>query len=116
MIAHLSNNLRLDLIYTYKCFAMLTHNSYFDDNVQSIGFERNGLRATIGVIVPGEYHFNTAAAERITVVSGQLRAKPDGGEWTTHPTGSYFEIVANSRFDITPVGGPAAYLCEYLGV
>lgn len=94
---------------------MLKHNTYFDGKVQSVGFDRNGLKATVGVIAPGEYHFNTGAAERMTVVSGALRAKVPGGEWTSYPTGSYFEVPANSGFDVAAVGGPAAYLCEFLG-
>jgi purine/pyrimidine-nucleoside phosphorylase len=32
---------------------MLKHNAYFDGKVQSIGFERNGRRATAGVIDAG---------------------------------------------------------------
>ena len=94
---------------------MLKHNSYFNGSVQSIGFERHGLRATVGVIASGEqHHFNTAAAERMTVVSGLLRANL-GGAWSSFPAGTYFEVVANSGFDVQAVGGPAAYLCEFLG-
>ena len=59
--------------------AALKHNSYFDGNVQSVGFERNGRRATVGVIAPGSYHFGTEAPERMTVISGELAVKPDGG-------------------------------------
>ena len=94
---------------------MLTHNTYFNANVQSIGFTRNGLKATVGVIAPGEYHFGTKAAERMTVTSGHLRAKPDGGAWVDYPSGTSFEVAANSGFDVQAVGGPAAYLCEFLG-
>ena len=93
---------------------MLKHNSYFDGQVQSVGFERNGLRATVGVIAPGEYRFNTGAAERMTVVSGGLSAKLAGGEWHHYPTGTAFEIATNSHFDVRAEGGPAAYLCEFL--
>lgn len=93
---------------------MLTHNKYFNDNVQSIGFARNGLKATVGVIAPGEYHFGTKAPERMTVVSGTLKANVANGGWVTYPAGTAFEIGANSGFDVAPVGGPAAYLCEFL--
>ncbi|GAC1626116.1 MAG: pyrimidine/purine nucleoside phosphorylase [Nevskia sp.] len=93
---------------------MLKHNSYFEGGVQSIGFERNGLRATVGVIAPGEYHFNTAAAERMTVTSGCLQADLGQG-WTTYAAGTSFEIAAHGGFDVRAVGGPAAYLCEFLG-
>lgn len=92
----------------------MKHNTYFDGRVQSIGFERNGFRATVGVIDPGEYHFSTGAAERMTVTSGELRAKLPNGEWKSYPAGTYFEVPANSGFDVQAVGGPAAYLCEFL--
>jgi len=96
---------------------MLKHNTYFDARVQSIAFERNGQKATVGVIVPGEYRFNTAAAERMSVISGQLRARigASTGEWLNFPAGTNFEVPANSGFDVQAVGGPAAYLCEFLG-
>lgn len=94
---------------------MLKHNTYFEGAVQSIGFERNGLRATVGVIAPGEYRFNTAAAERMTVTSGELRARVNGAEWHRYPAGTAFEVPANTGFDVQAVGGPAAYLCEFLG-
>ena len=93
---------------------MLKHNTYFDDRVQSVGFERNGQRATVGVIAPGEYRFNTAAAERMSVVSGQLRAKIGTTEWQNFPAGTQFEVPANSSFEVQAVDGPAAYLCEFL--
>ncbi|MGD9842187.1 MAG: pyrimidine/purine nucleoside phosphorylase [Steroidobacteraceae bacterium] len=94
---------------------MLQHNSYFDGGVQSLAFERNGLRASIGVITPGEYHFGTGSAERMTVTSGLLRVKLAGAEWQNYSAGTVFEIAANSGFEVQAVGGPAAYLCEYLG-
>jgi len=94
---------------------MLTHNTYFDGRVQSIGFTRNGVKATAGVIAPGSYHFGTKAPERMTVTSGALRAKLDGVlEWANYPAGTSFEVPANSGFDVEAVGGPAAYLCEFL--
>lgn len=93
----------------------LGHNTYFNGNVQSIGFTRNGLKATAGVMEQGEYHFGTKAPERMTVTSGHLRAKLDGGVWVDYPAGTSFEVGANSGFDVAAVGGPAAYLCEFLG-
>jgi len=93
---------------------VLKHNTYFDGNVQSVGFERNGLRATVGVIAPGVYHFNTAAAERMSVTSGQLMVKLANGDWQSFPAGTYFEVPANGGFDVKAVGGAAAYLCEFL--
>jgi uncharacterized protein YaiE (UPF0345 family) len=98
----------------FRSHLVLKHNTYFDGKVQSVGFERNGLKATVGVIAPGEYHFNTGAAERMTVTSGLLLAKLPGGDWQTFPAGTYFEVPANSGFDVKATGGVAAYLCEFL--
>lgn len=91
----------------------LKHNSYFDGGVQSIGFERLGRRATVGVIAPGEYHFDTSAPERMTVVSGELAVRLGGGDWRTFPAGTVFEIAGQSGFDVR-ASGPSAYLCEFL--
>ena len=90
---------------------MLTANEYFDGNVRSIGFERHGQRQTVGVIDAGEFHFGTDAPERVTVVSGALRIKPDGSDaWTTYPQGTTFEVAGDSGFDVR-AAGPSAYLC-----
>ena len=93
---------------------MLKHNSYFDNAVQSVAFERNGMRATVGVIAPGEYHFNTGSPERMTVVSGELQARLARGDWQSYAAGTYFEVVGNSGFDVRATA-PSAYLCEFLG-
>jgi uncharacterized protein YaiE (UPF0345 family) len=93
---------------------MLKHNTYFEGKVQSVGFERNGRRATVGVIEPGEFHFGTDAPERMTVISGELFARlPDGGDWRSFPAGTAFEVPAKSGFDVR-ASQPAAYLCEFL--
>jgi uncharacterized protein YaiE (UPF0345 family) len=93
---------------------MARHNSYFDGNVQSVGFERNGRRATVGVIEPGEFHFGTEAPERMTVVSGELWAKlPGEGAFRAYPAGTAFEVPGKSGFDVKAAAA-AAYLCEFL--
>jgi uncharacterized protein YaiE (UPF0345 family) len=93
---------------------MLQHNGYFDGKVQSIGFARNGRRATVGVVDAGEFHFGTDAAERMTVISGELFARLPGEEgWRAFPAGTAFEVPAKSGFDVK-ASAPAAYLCEFL--
>lgn len=91
---------------------MLKHNTYFDGNVQSIGFERLGRKMTVGVLAPGEYHFGTEAPERMTVVSGEIEAKL-GAEWKSFPAGTVFEVAGKSGFDVR-ARQPSAYLCEFL--
>lgn len=91
---------------------MLKHNSYFDGKVQSVEFERNGRRTTAGVIDRGEYHFDTNAPERMTVISGELEIRI-GGDWLRYPAGTYFEVGPKSGFDVR-ASAPSAYLCEFL--
>ncbi len=93
---------------------MPKHNSYFDGKVQSLGFERHGRRATVGVIEPGEYHFGTDGAERMTVVSGELQARiGKATTWVVYPVGTAFEIPAKSGFDVR-ADVPAGYVCEFI--
>jgi uncharacterized protein YaiE (UPF0345 family) len=92
----------------------LKHNTYFDGQVQSVGFERNGRRATVGVIAPGEFHFGTESPERMTVISGELAVRRAAGDgWVAYPAGTAFEIPGKSGFDVRAID-PAAYLCEFL--
>ena len=92
----------------------LKHNSYFDGQVQSVGFERNGRRLTAGVIAPGEFHFGTDAPERMTVTSGALEVRMAGQTgFSLYPTGTAFEVEGKSGFDVKATA-PAAYLCEFL--
>ena len=93
---------------------MLKHNSYFEGKVQSVGYERNGRRATVGVVDVGEFHFGTDAPERMSVLAGELWAKLPGEEaFRAFPAGTAFEVPAKSGFDVKATA-PAAYLCEFL--
>ena len=93
---------------------MLEHNSYFEGKVQSVGYERHGRRATVGVVDAGEFHFGTEAPERMTVLSGELWARLPGEEaFRAFPAGTAFEVAGKSGFDVR-AEAPTAYLCEFL--
>ncbi len=93
---------------------MISHNTYFDDKVQSLGFETPEGPATVGVMAPGEYNFGTAAPERMEVVSGALTVRlPGSDSWQTFAAGSGFDVPGESRFDVK-AEVPTAYLCLYL--
>jgi uncharacterized protein YaiE (UPF0345 family) len=93
---------------------MLKHNTYFDGKVQSVGFERNGRRHTVGAIDAGEFHFGTDGAERMSIVDGEVFVRIDGAtEWTHYPAGTAFEVGQKSGFDIR-AAAPAGYVCEFL--
>jgi uncharacterized protein YaiE (UPF0345 family) len=102
------------MLYAADFVAMLKHNTYFDGNVQSIGYTRHGRRATAGVIAPGEYHFGTDAPERMSVISGELFVRLTAtADWRCYAAGTAFEVPGKSGFDVRATE-PAAYLCEFL--
>lgn len=92
---------------------MLEVNEYFDGKVKSIGFQTETLPATLGVMEPGEYQFNTSKQETITIVSGSLTVKlPHSEQWQDYPAGESFIVAANEKFQLR-VSIATAYLCIY---
>jgi hypothetical protein len=92
---------------------MLDVNEYFDGKVKSISFQGETLPATVGVMTPGEYEFNTAQKETVTVVSGALTVKlPGCGDWQTFHQGETFIVAAQQSFQLQ-VATDTAYLCTY---
>ncbi len=92
---------------------MFDTNEYFDGNVKSIAFKTSTLPATVGVMAIGDYLFNTAEKEKMTVVSGGMTIKFTGSnEAKTYITGESFEVEANSSFNVS-IKEETAYLCIY---
>jgi len=91
---------------------MFKTNEYFDGKVKSIAFDTATLPATVGVMAAGDYVFNTADKEKMTVVSGSLTITLAGQEPRTYKTGESFDVDANSSFDVN-VTEDSAYLCLY---
>lgn len=92
----------------------LTHNTYFDNGVQSIAYDHDGATSSVGVMAPGEYHFGTGAPERMTVVRGELTIKlPGADDWRAFGNGESFDVPGDSGFDVR-VTASTSYLCEYL--
>ena len=60
-------------------------NVYFDGKVVShtVHFA-DGSKKTLGLIYPGEYHFGTAAAERMEIIAGSCEVTLDGQQETVH--------------------------------
>ncbi|UDQ97283.1 pyrimidine/purine nucleoside phosphorylase [Lentisphaerota bacterium WC36G] len=90
-------------------------NTYFDGKVVSYAITlENGEKKTLGVIFPGEYKFNTAAAERMEITMGKCTACVEGEtNFYEYEAGSYFDIPANSFFKIK-VDEHAEYVCSYI--
>ena len=93
---------------------MFKTNEYFDGKVKSIAFTSTSkMPATVGVMAPGDYIFNTADKEKMTVVSGALTVKlPHSKTAETFNSGESFDVPANSAFNVS-VKTETAYLCIY---
>jgi uncharacterized protein YaiE (UPF0345 family) len=93
----------------------LKANVYFEGRVVSHTLtSEDGVKRTVGVIHPGEYAFNTGAAERMDIIAGACRVKLAGaGDWTLFEAGTTFYVPAKSKFDIAVDAGIAEYLCTF---
>jgi uncharacterized protein YaiE (UPF0345 family) len=92
---------------------MFKTNEYFDGKVKSIAFQGQEKPATVGVMAAGDYVFNTADKEKMTVITGELIIKlADDADTRSYVAGQSFDVTANSAFDVT-VPSDCAYLCEY---
>ena len=96
--------------------ALAAANIYFDGKVISHSIILpDGSKKTLGVILPGEYHFGTEAAEMMEIVGGQCHYVLDGGTSSEEvATGSSFDVPANSGFTITVKEEPCHYVCSFL--
>lgn len=90
-------------------------NIYFDGKVTSrtVRFA-DGSRKTLGIMLPGDYSFNTDAKEIMEVLAGRMDIRLGGeDDWRTYEAGSQFEVPANSSFDLK-VTEVVDYCCSYL--
>lgn len=89
-------------------------NIYFDGKVTSrtVTFE-DGTTKTLGVMLPGDYEFNTAAKELMEINAGELTVLLPDSEWQTIVAPDSFYVPANASFKLK-VTKTADYCCSYL--
>ncbi len=90
-------------------------NLYFDGNVASrtILFA-DGSRKTLGIMLPGEYEFNTADKEVMEILAGDLDVLlPGKEEWITVKDGETFDVPAQSKFRLK-VRTLTDYCCSFI--
>ena len=77
-------------------------NVYFDGKVTSRTITlASGETKTLGVMLPGTYHFNTQAPEVMDVTQGNCKVKLAGEQaWREYKAGQSFNVPGNSSFDI----------------
>lgn len=89
-------------------------NVYFDGNVTSRTVKfADGSTKTLGFMLPGEYVFNTAAAEIMEILSGELDVQLPDSDWMTVTGGQVFNVPANARFSLRIHKG-TDYICSFL--
>ena len=90
-------------------------NTYFDGRVTSrnIRFPDGSLK-TLGVMLEGEYEFNTSKKEIMEITSGEMHVCfPNSLNWKIFLEGSFFEVPANSSFKVK-VKKITNYCCSYI--
>lgn len=90
-------------------------NIYFNGAVASYTvLFPDGTKKTLGIMQPGEYSFNTGAAELMEILTGELDLQLDGETvWRKVSGGESFEVAANSSF-IMQVKTVSDYCCSFL--
>lgn len=90
-------------------------NIYFDGKVTSrTVIFADGSRKTLGVMLPGEYEFNTDQREIMEIISGELEvllSKEEG--WKKVSGGKSFEVAAKSKFGLK-VSKVTDYCCSFV--
>ena len=90
-------------------------NIYFDGKVTSRSVEfADGSLKTLGIMLPGEYRFNTSKPELMEIQSGQLSYCLAGEtQWHNVQGGQSFRVPGNSYFELK-VTQVADYICSFL--
>lgn len=90
-------------------------NIYFDGKVTSrTVIFKDGSRKTLGIMMPGEYEFDTANKEIMEILAGELEVLlPGEKEWRTINGGESFEVPAESIFKLK-IKQVTDYCCSYI--
>ena len=90
-------------------------NVYFDGKVTSrtVVFA-DGSQKTLGVMLPGEYEFNTADKEIMEIMAGELEVLlPCASAWQTIHGGQSFEVPPHSKFGLK-IRTLTDYCCSFV--
>lgn len=91
---------------------MIKVNEYLEGKIKSLGFEVDATQYTTGVMLPGEYSFDTEKEEHITLTVGELQLRHPGEGWKLVKSGETIVVPSNSTFNLV-VAKPASYICMY---
>lgn len=90
-------------------------NIYFDGAVSSRTIEfPDGEIKTLGIMLPGEYDFNTGKKELMEIQAGDVEVLlPGENEWRHIGAGNSFKVMANANFRIK-VNSVTDYCCSFM--
>jgi len=90
-------------------------NIYFEGKVTSRTLHfADGTMKTLGIMLPGEYTFNTGDKEIMEIMSGEMDVQlPDSEEWITITGPQSFDVPANSAFHLK-VKIVSDYCCSFV--
>ncbi len=90
-------------------------NVYFDGKcVSHTVILADGVKKSVGVVLPSKLTFNTGVPETMETVAGSVRYLLKGEtEWKTAKAGESFSIPGNSSFDIDVTEVPYHYVCHF---
>jgi len=90
-------------------------NIYFEGKVTSrtVRFDDGSIK-TLGIMLPGEYTFNTGDKEIMEIMSGEMDVQlPGSAEWIAVTGPQSFEVAANSAFHLK-VKTVSDYCCSFV--
>jgi len=89
-------------------------NVYSDGKVTSrTVLFADGSKKTLGIMLPGEYAFNTSTIEIMEILAGDLAVLlPGETAWKTIRAGESFRVPAHAKFSLT-IKTLTDYCCSY---
>ena len=90
-------------------------NVYFNGKVTSrTVIFKDGSKKTLGIMLPGDYEFNTGDKEIMEIFSGELELLlPGQTSWQLIKGGESFEVPANAKFTMK-VKTISDYCCSFI--
>jgi uncharacterized protein YaiE (UPF0345 family) len=90
-------------------------NVYFDGKCVSHTVTlADGVRKSVGVILPAALTFNTGAPEIMETVAGRCSIKLKGEtDWKIYGPGESYNVPGDSSFEIKVEGEPYHYICHF---
>ncbi len=90
-------------------------NVYFDGKVTSRTLILpDGTKKTLGIMLPGEYEFNTGDPEVMDILAGEMEVLlPGNSDWITVKGGESFNVQGNAKFGLK-VKALTDYCCSFV--